>query len=231
MTCIFFNLPCALSSPITPAFCGKTEWQISQSPSLSWCRWWGKGTSPLLPPGRLISAAPLFWVASPLVARDPAATISIPIQSSRNILIFIIDFPSGNVAFPAIGKRIQLVAPQVCWFSGCLFQSDPSAWWDAFTFTLNLTLRKVDGFVALGAGMRTIEFIWKDFFDFAAFGAFASKWFKSFKALVTRTMLWGRCCIGHNVLRLILDSLLSYIKKVQLCSLLKRITTKKQHRK
>jgi hypothetical protein len=44
-------------------------------------------------------------------------------------------------------------------------------------------------------------------------------------------MLWGRCCIGHNVLRLSLDSLLSYIKKVQLCSLLKRITTKKQHRK
>jgi hypothetical protein len=112
-----------------------------------------------VPPGSLISAAPLFSVAPPLVASDPAATISIPIQSSRNILIFINDFPFDSAAFLALVKRIRLVAPHVCRFSGCLFRSDPSAWRNAFTFAHQLTLRKVDGFVALGTGMRTIEFI------------------------------------------------------------------------
>jgi hypothetical protein len=93
-----------------------------------------------VPPGSLISAAPLFSVAKPIVTDDPAANISIPVKSSRNIFIFISDFRSDIAAFLATDKRIWLVAPQMCWFSGCLFHSDPSAWRNAFTFTLNLTL-------------------------------------------------------------------------------------------
>jgi hypothetical protein len=55
------------------------------------------------------------------------------------------------------------------------------------------TLVEIDGFAALGAGVRFVKLIGKDLLLFAAFGAFAIEGFKRFKILEAWAVLGCRC--------------------------------------
>jgi hypothetical protein len=58
-------------------------------------------------------------------------------------------------------------------------------------------LRKVDLFAAFVAGVRAIELIREDLFDFSAFGAFAAEGLQVLELFESRAVLWGT---GHDAL-------------------------------
>ena len=66
----------------------------------------GKLTGPRVPPGSLISAAPLFSTGAPLKASEAAASISIADTSSRHTRIVINDlrFNSASLTFTIEGS-------------------------------------------------------------------------------------------------------------------------------
>jgi len=60
---------------------------------------------------------------------------------------------------------------------------------DAFAFTFNRALRKVNGFAACAAGVRPLKFIRKYLFFLAAFGTFAGDDLEIFKIRIPGAML------------------------------------------